>query len=136
MSQRPLGLPSTIEELRSRSSFSKAGSRKLTNATFIPGFTPRRSRSGFVISATHRSKNNNADEPPSVRACGSEDDQRQQVGNATREQDTERDEHSENPRTHQSTRHRCDKGGSRNPVLQTSTTCRSLTAPLSVPEKR
>src|SRR5205809_1823614 len=128
------GLPLTTSRVRPRRSFMKEGSSRSTTATFDPGLTPSLSRSGFVVSATHRSEDDHAQQPSGIRARDHKDDQGDRVADPARQQAAEAHEEAEHDRAGDAARGRTDQRRRRDPGSQTSITCRSLTAPVTVPE--
>src|SRR5207248_10003221 len=128
------GLPVTTWRVRSRSRARNEGSSTSTTATFEPGLTPSLSRSGFVVSATDRSEDDHAEQPPRVGAGDDQHDQRDRVADAARQQAPEAHEGAEDERAGDAARGGTDQRRGRQACPQTSTTWRSLTAPVMVPE--
>src|SRR5207302_3490466 len=92
------------------------------------------SASCFLIAAANRAEDDDSQQPAAVRAGDGEDDDRDRTADAAREQAAEtrqRREHqsSRNPSRHSTGERRGVAGR-----FQTSITCRSLTAPVTVPE--
>src|SRR6266576_1011547 len=102
------------------------GSSRPTTATLAPGL----SRSGLAVSATHRSKDDHAEQPTAVSAGNRQGDEGDRVADATRQQPTKSNHRAENHRAGDPAGHRAHERRR----FQTWITCRSLTAPLTVPE--
>src|SRR3989442_12055845 len=122
------GLPMTMSAVRSRTSFTKAGSSRLTTATLEPGLTPSLSSSGRVeyksallrfltIAAADRAVDDHSHEPSSVRTRNGEDHGRHRVCDAARQEQTETDETHQ----HQGAGDDSDHGARKVRGLQTST---------------
>src|SRR6266516_6613676 len=132
-SQRVRGRPWTMSVVRCRSSFTKEASSMSTSATLAPGLTPSLSRSGLVVSATDGPEHDDTQEPAGVCARYGESDQGDRVADPTRQQAAQPDHGGKNDGAGDSAGQDTDQGGGA-PRVQTSITCRSLTAPVTVPE--
>src|SRR4029077_11392907 len=134
MSHTRRGFPSATSRVRPRSCFTKEASSMSITATREPGLTPSLSRSGFVVSATDRSEDDHTEQPATVRARYREDDRRHRTCNTARQQAAKPHQQSEDQGAGDPARHGADQRRGGDLRSQTSITCRSLTAPVVVPE--
>src|SRR6266487_6062882 len=104
-----------------------------TSAILAPGLTPSLSRSGLVVSATDGPEHDDTQQPAGVCTRYGESDQGDRVADPTRQQAAQPDHGGKNDGAGDSAGQDTDQGGGA-PRVQTSITCRSLTAPVTVPE--
>src|SRR2546427_8224695 len=135
------GLRVTTSAVRSLICLLKAGSSRLTIATFDPGLTPNLSSNGRVetssglarlaaIAPSNRAENDDADQPCRIRARQRQHHDRNFTGDPAVQQEAETDEACQ----HHGAGKDPDHGARYVRCVQTSITCRSLAASSSVPE--
>ena len=88
-----------------------------------------------LVAAADGAEDDDPEQPASINAGDGEDDDRDRIADAARKKAAQARQRGEDDRARDATCHRAHQRGGVVTSFQTSITCRSLTAPVTVPVK-